>query len=146
MKLDAAGGFPPYEFPQWSPTLGWFIFVICIIPIPLVFLISCIQEYRRIGKESTSYDFSKPRFLAALESNNLPAESWGPRKKIHQIGAYAHLATRTTKNNFLSQQQLPEYKPKMEETANIDTGISNPTFNPDSTMNNDDNEFSNEQL
>ncbi|CAF4127459.1 unnamed protein product [Rotaria socialis] len=146
LKLDASGGFPPYEFPQWSTTLGWFIFVICIIPIPLVFLISYIQEYRRMAKEKTGYGPSKPLFLAALESNNLPAESWGPRKRIHQIDAYAHLATRTTQKNFISQQQLPEYTPRVEETTSIDTGIPNPTFNPDSTLNDDDNELSNQQF
>ncbi|CAM4839307.1 unnamed protein product [Rotaria magnacalcarata] len=147
LKLDAAGGFPAYEFPQWSTTLGWVIFVICIIPIPLVFLINYIREYKRIAKEETGYDFSKkPLFLAALESNNLPAEFWGPRKRIHQIDTYAHLATRTTKKNVLSPQQLPEYTPRVEETTYIDAGILNPTFNPDSTMNNDDNELSNQQF
>ncbi|CAF4364822.1 unnamed protein product [Rotaria socialis] len=99
-----------------------------------------------MAKEKTGYGPSKPLFLAALESNNLPAESWGPRKRIHQIDAYAHLATRTTQKNFISQQQLPEYTPRVEETTSIDTGIPNPTFNPDSTLNDDDNELSNQQF
>jgi hypothetical protein len=44
-------GFAAYVFPQWSAILGWIIFVICIIPIPLFFLISYIQEYRRLPQD-----------------------------------------------------------------------------------------------
>ena len=48
MKNGSGGGFPAYEYPQWSTILGWFIFVGCIIPIPLVYLVNYIKEYRAI--------------------------------------------------------------------------------------------------
>ena len=44
----AGGGFDAYTFPRWSTILGWIIFVVCILPIPLFFLISYIQQYQRL--------------------------------------------------------------------------------------------------
>ena len=42
-------GFEKYQYPQWSTILGWFIFIGCIIPIPLVYLVNYIKEYKRLG-------------------------------------------------------------------------------------------------
>jgi hypothetical protein len=47
----AAAGFAEYEYPRWSTILGWFIFVICILPVPLFFVISYIQQYRRLAAQ-----------------------------------------------------------------------------------------------
>lgn len=49
MANNPSGGYDRYEYPQWSQILGWFIFVLCIIPIPLVYLINYIREYRLLG-------------------------------------------------------------------------------------------------
>lgn len=51
LENKPGGGFDAYTFPQWSAVLGWVIFVICVIPIPLFFLISYIQEYRRLPND-----------------------------------------------------------------------------------------------
>jgi hypothetical protein len=49
MKNKAGAGFEAYEYPGWSTALGWLIFVACIIPIPLVYIINYIKEYKAIG-------------------------------------------------------------------------------------------------
>lgn len=51
LEESARGGFPDYKYPRWSTILGWFIFVGCIIPIPTVFLVRYIQQYRRIAAQ-----------------------------------------------------------------------------------------------
>ena len=50
MENGPGAGFEAYVYPQWSTILGWFIFVACIIPIPLVYLVSYIHEYIAIGR------------------------------------------------------------------------------------------------
>ncbi|CAF1682399.1 unnamed protein product, partial [Adineta ricciae] len=100
-------GFEKYQYPQWSTILGWFIFIGCVIPIPLVYLVSYIKEYQRLGlqqiakpigiesdnhlHEGNNY-LEKPRCLAAITENNSPRFDWGPKKRINQYGLYAHLA------------------------------------------------------
>lgn len=114
LKDKASAGFPDYEYPVWSTVLGWLIFTSCVIPIPLVFIISYIREYRllaaqrRVGTTSIdvridSHAFQsqtdvvpvgsefKPLYLQALTLNNLPSEQWGPRRRANQTGIYAHL-------------------------------------------------------
>ena len=49
MENGAGAGYEAYIYPQWSTILGWFIFVLCIIPIPSVYLINYIKEYRTIN-------------------------------------------------------------------------------------------------
>jgi len=102
----AGGGFNEYIYPQWSTILGWFIFITCIIPIPVVFIINYIREYRSIdrkevtrsiGPESREYllddnDYTiKPRYLEAFTRNNLPRDDWGPMKSINHYGLYKRL-------------------------------------------------------
>jgi hypothetical protein len=48
MKNKAGAGFPDYEYPQWSTIVGWFIFAACILPIPLVYIVNYIKEFRAI--------------------------------------------------------------------------------------------------
>jgi hypothetical protein len=48
MANGAGGGFEAYVYPEWSTIVGWFIFVGCIIPIPLVYIVNYIKEYRAI--------------------------------------------------------------------------------------------------
>lgn len=48
MENEAAAGYEKYTYPSWSQILGWFIFILCIIPIPLVYLVNYIREYRKI--------------------------------------------------------------------------------------------------
>ena len=48
MVNEVGAGYNRYEYPSWSQVLGWFIFVLCIIPIPLVYLVNYIKEYRSI--------------------------------------------------------------------------------------------------
>ncbi|CAF1234216.1 unnamed protein product [Adineta ricciae] len=100
------GGFAAYVFPEWSHTLGWFIFVICVIPIPLVFVVNYIKEYRSIerdeatksiGPESREYlleedeYLTRPRYLEAFKRNNLPRDDWGPLHSDDHHGLYRHL-------------------------------------------------------
>jgi len=49
MKNGASAGFEVYVYPEWSTIVGWFIFAGCIIPIPLVYIVNYIKEYRNIG-------------------------------------------------------------------------------------------------
>ncbi|CAM4833277.1 unnamed protein product [Rotaria magnacalcarata] len=89
IKLGAGGGFPDYIFPRWSTILGWFIFVFCIIPIPLVFLVNYIKECLFLRAEKRiQINVPKPIYLHALTENNSPREDWGPKRKQNQIGLY----------------------------------------------------------
>ncbi len=63
----------------------------------------------------------KPLYLAALTANNLPGDTWGPRRRVHQYGVYAHLLKSRTNNNIPSE---------------LVTGVTNPTFNSDLPVNN----------
>ncbi|CAF3562698.1 unnamed protein product [Rotaria sp. Silwood1] len=158
LSIKAAGGFPDYEFPRWSVILGWFIFVFCILPIPLVFIISYIREYRRLSalqtttgilgdnSQLTEYKEPKPIYLQALTANNSPADTWGPRRRKHQKDAYAHLAVRSAKTNIPSQQQFPEQSSKEMNHTDTQTGVINPTFDEGSAMHDDDGNTSHEKL
>ena len=53
---DSGGGFDAYVFPQWSTILGWFMFAICVIPIPLVYIVTYIREYRSINDEKVGFN------------------------------------------------------------------------------------------
>ena len=50
MSNGAGGGFDAYIYPGWSTIVGWLIFVGCIIPIPIVFIVNYIREYRSIDR------------------------------------------------------------------------------------------------
>ena len=49
MANEPSGGYEYYKYPEWSTALGWVIFVACIIPIPLFYLINYIKEYRELA-------------------------------------------------------------------------------------------------
>ncbi|CAF1230667.1 unnamed protein product [Adineta steineri] len=143
LKTEAGGGFEAYEFPTWSTVLGWLIFVVCVIPIPLVFIISYIQQYRRLAAERLingnpdNADGSSPTplYLAAFRENNLPADTWGPRKRIHHYGAYAHLNNRKPKNDLSIQQNFSK------RSSPIDNGTNtiNRAFDSSSIVDDDNN-------
>jgi len=63
LKIGASGGYEAYQYPQSSTILGWFIFIACIIPIPLVYLVNYIKEYQAIRLlKIVRYEFSKNLF------------------------------------------------------------------------------------
>lgn len=85
-------------------------------------------------------DHPKPVYLAAFTANNSPGDTWGPRRKAHQSGAYAHLRKKIANNNI----SLPEYNSNrspvpMNETDTI-TGVKSTTYSPRSTGNDHDEE------
>ncbi len=88
----------------------------------------------------------KPIYLAAFTANNLPGETWGPRRKVNQVGVYAHLRNRSTKNNIPAQQQYSKHSSVVVNGTDTDTGVKNPTFNSDSATNYDDTEDRNEKF
>lgn len=113
MKNGSGGGYAAYEYPQWSAILGWMIFVGCVIPIPLVYLINYIKEYRSITPkvvnnsvhESDDYA-GQPRFLQAISENNSPRSDWGPKKRANHYGLYSHLSPRpasVSKGDFTNE-------------------------------------------
>ena len=67
LKESARGGFADYQYPRWSTILGWFIFVACIIPIPIVFLVRYIQQYQRIAAERRVISLSLIEFILEKE-------------------------------------------------------------------------------
>ncbi|CAF1501256.1 unnamed protein product, partial [Didymodactylos carnosus] len=89
--------------------IGWIIFAICIIPIPIVFIVNYIKEYRKLTRETISAPINhrthnhlvtgqnyveRPRYLEAFTRNNEPADDWGPKRDADHIGPYAHLSKR----------------------------------------------------
>ena len=83
----------------------------------------------------------KPLYLAALTANNSPGETWGPRRRIHQYGPYAHLLAKSTKNNIPSQQRDVEQVSVTVNGTGSTKSITNPSFDPDSTINYDDESY-----
>jgi hypothetical protein len=53
LSNGAGAGFDAYVYPQWSTIVGWCIFVACIIPIPLVFIVNYFQEYFALARRET---------------------------------------------------------------------------------------------
>jgi hypothetical protein len=74
----------------------------------------------------------KPLYLAALTANNLPGDTWGPRRRIHQYGVYAHLLRKPTNNEMPPQQSSV-----VRNTTNIITGTTNPIFDQELPTNYD---------
>ncbi|CAF1493281.1 unnamed protein product [Adineta steineri] len=106
MTIGAGGGFDEYIYPEWSVIIGWIIFLLCILPIPLVYLISYINEYRStknnessksLVSDSRDYfvnddDYTiKPRYIEAITENNSPRDDWGPIKSVNHYGLYRQL-------------------------------------------------------
>ncbi|CAF3820110.1 unnamed protein product [Adineta steineri] len=106
MTIGAGGGFDEYIYPEWSVIIGWIIFLLCILPIPLVYLISYINEYRSTKNNESSQslvsdsrdyfvnddDYTiKPRYIEAITENNSPRDDWGPIKSVNHYGLYRHL-------------------------------------------------------
>lgn len=73
-----------------------------------------------------------PVYLAAFTANNSPGDTWGPRRKIHHYGVYAHLSSPTTNNTVPTQEYGSNHSPVPSYQTNIITDVNNPTFNPDS--------------
>jgi hypothetical protein len=80
----------------------------------------------------------KPLYLAALTANNSPGDTWGPRRRVHQYGVYAHLLAKSTKNKMSSQQPYLAQSVAAINTRDTSTGIINPSFEQNSTPNYDD--------
>ncbi|CAF3030397.1 unnamed protein product [Rotaria sp. Silwood2] len=106
MSNSGGGGYESYVYPYWSAIVGWCIFVACIIPIPLVFIVNYIREYFRLGRRRTirtiisltendnhyyNKYFEKGRYIEAFTQNNSPRYDWGPKKIVNHYGLYAHL-------------------------------------------------------
>ncbi len=51
LSSNGGGGFEAYVYPEWSTIVGWCIFGVCIIPIPVVYIIIYIREYRSIDRQ-----------------------------------------------------------------------------------------------
>ncbi|CAF1573385.1 unnamed protein product [Didymodactylos carnosus] len=94
-----------YLFPTWSIAIGWIIFILCIIPIPIAYVVNYIKEYQQLRREESSVAIShgtddhlnytqnyeeKPRYLQAFLRNNAPADDWGPKKEYE---SYRSLST-----------------------------------------------------
>lgn len=91
IEIKGSAGYETYVFPIGSTVCGWFIFVACIIPIPIVYIYSYVKEYKLIRAEEIENDYNeKPRYLEAITRNNSPRNDWGPKKKANQFGIYAH--------------------------------------------------------
>ena len=58
LKNKASGGYDDYEYPQWSTILGWFIFIACIIPIPIVYIVNYIKEFKAIRLSQIVKDYN----------------------------------------------------------------------------------------
>lgn len=167
LKDEATGGFDEYVYPKWSVILGWMIFVCCVIPVPLIFVLNYIREYRKIPPQPTvcSLIYSSlflflfheqkktiptaannyqpvPRYLAAFTENNSPAEDWGPKKRANHYGAYAHLNDLPTK----AKKKPHYYNPQLSTLTNNSfdvNNVDNPVFYHDFYANNrDENIFS----
>ncbi len=87
---------------------------------------------------STNSPRPKPLYLAAWTANNSPGDTWGPRRRAHQYGVYAHLLAKSPTNKMTSQQQYPEQSSVSMITRDPTTGIINPTFEQHWTANYDD--------
>jgi len=98
------------------------------------------------GPTRMDHDQQKPIYLAAFTANNLPGETWGPRRKVNQVGPYAHLRNRSTNNNIPAQQLSSKHSSVLISGTDADTGVKNPTFNSDSATNYDENENQNERF
>ena len=70
MKNKAGAGFEDYAYPNWSTALGWLIFVCCIIPIPLVYLVNFIKEYNAIGTKRLVREFFQGVFIIIISFIN----------------------------------------------------------------------------
>jgi hypothetical protein len=50
LENGAGGGFDAYIYPEWTTIAGWCIFIGCIIPIPIVYIVNYIKEYRSLDR------------------------------------------------------------------------------------------------
>ena len=63
-----------------------------------------IGEFQVNGKPHPDDLQGKPIYLAALKENNLPADSWGPRRRAHHYGPYAHLNRELNSETYSNSQ------------------------------------------
>ncbi|CAF4518695.1 unnamed protein product, partial [Rotaria sp. Silwood2] len=119
MSNSGGGGYESYVYPYWSAIVGWCIFVACIIPIPLVFIVNYIREYFRLGRRRTirtiisltendnhyyNKYFEKGRYIEAFTQNNSPRYDWGPKKIVNHYGLYAHLKSVESNKNIILKE------------------------------------------
>ena len=46
--MKKPSSYDNYDFPQWTLGVGWTIFIICIIPMPVYYLYQYIQSYHYV--------------------------------------------------------------------------------------------------
>lgn len=124
---EPSAGFARYVFPTWSVALGWIIFLVGVLPIPIFYIYSYIREYRRLPSSAIVSSIDKPRYLVALTINNTPRDDWGPKKAANQTGDYAHLCQQPVRR-AASESYLTPISQKNS------TGFMNPAFNRESSM------------
>jgi hypothetical protein len=89
---------------------------------------------------------STPIYLAAFAANNLPGETWGPRRRADQNGVYEHLRNRSNNNKTTVQQHYSDGSSTLMDGTHTIREIANPTFQPDSTANYDDEQNQNQRF
>lgn len=122
LSNNAGGGFDAYVYPQWSTIVGWLIFISCIIPIPIVFIVNYIREYIALGSAKDNFS-EKPRYIQAFTENNSPRFDWGPKKKINQYGLYSHLNRVETKTELIDNTFTNENYHEEENSIKRDTEL-----------------------
>jgi SNF family Na+-dependent transporter len=80
-----------YQFPQWTLGVGWTIFTVCIIGMPIYYLYQYIQSFHYVRKHRISSDTEVPDYIRAFRLTNKPTLGWGPRDSKNRTGPYANL-------------------------------------------------------
>ncbi|CAF2880027.1 unnamed protein product [Rotaria sp. Silwood2] len=66
-----------YQFPRWTLGVGWTIFTICIVAMPLYYLYQYIQSFLHVRANPTSNDPEVPDYIRAFRLTNTPVDDWG---------------------------------------------------------------------
>ena len=88
LKVKGHDRMNDYIYPSWSNYVGWLILIFSLLPIPLVYLINYLKEYRSMKSEN---DDEMACYLKSFKEINLPRDDWGPLKSVNQYGLYCHL-------------------------------------------------------
>ncbi|CAF3571258.1 unnamed protein product, partial [Rotaria sp. Silwood2] len=59
-----------YQFPRWTLGVGWTIFTICIVAMPLYYLYQYIQSFLHVRANPTSNDPEVPDYIRAFRLTN----------------------------------------------------------------------------
>ncbi|CAF0763036.1 unnamed protein product [Adineta ricciae] len=146
LEAAAGAGFEAYQYPTWSTILGWFIFAFCILPVPLVFVVSYIKQYRKLSAEQSNAIAAEdqttgnptkpsPLYIRALRLNNEPAETWGPRRRGDRTGVYAN---QKVDNNIPVERPPSKQSSIIQRKSSPVIGNVNPTFDESSVDHRDD--------